>query len=81
MDPISRLDFQKIAVEEVATEKNYPPPFSLRLTHEERQTPQREIEAQRQTAWDELIRVREDGARSTITLCSQKLGNETDISQ
>ncbi|MFP7675139.1 plasmid mobilization protein [Marivita sp. S0852] len=36
MDRTSRFDFNKIAAEEVVAEKKYPPPFSLRLTHEER---------------------------------------------
>ncbi|MCR9122963.1 MAG: hypothetical protein NXH91_11900 [Phyllobacteriaceae bacterium] len=32
----SRLDFNEIAASEAETPKKYPPPFSLRLTHEER---------------------------------------------
>ena len=32
----SHRDFNRVAPDEVATPKIYPPPFSLRLTHEER---------------------------------------------
>jgi hypothetical protein len=36
MDQTSRHDFNAVAVEEVVEPKKYPPPFSLRLTLEER---------------------------------------------
>lgn len=36
MDQTSRHDFNEIAAEEVVEKKKYPPPFSLRLTEEER---------------------------------------------